>query len=44
MYLLIRGQSGEEGNDVTLDVIQLQDLSKLSQFGGRRAPHHGSVI
>ena len=44
VYLLIRGQRGEEGDDVALDVLQLQNFGELSQLGGGRTPHHRCVI
>lgn len=43
-YLLIGGQSSEEGNDVTFYIIQLQNFSKLPQFGCCCTADHGSVI
>ena len=43
-HLLVRGQVGKHGDDLTLDVVQLQHLGKLPQLGGCGPPHHGGVI
>ena len=43
-YLLVGGQGSEERDDVRLDIVQLQDLGKLSQLGGGGTAHHGRVV
>lgn len=42
--LLVGGEVGEHGDDLTLDVLQLQNLGKLSQLGGGRSSNHGGVV
>lgn len=44
MYLFIGGERCKQWNDVTLEVVQLQDFSKLAQLGGGGSPHHGGVV
>lgn len=43
-YLLIRGQRCKERNDVTLNIIQLQNLGELAELRGSSTTHHRSVI
>lgn len=43
-HLLVRGQVGEHGDDLALDVVQLQHLGELPQLRGCGPPHHGGVI
>lgn len=42
--LLVGGQAGEHGNDLALDVLQLQDLGEFPELGSGGAANHGRVI